>query len=195
MQINLKRALKLRKELEATLAKVDLPSTGSINLLIEAQRTNPANMVVLAQAVYANKVAEYVKLSHILADLRIKLDEANISSGIHRILAEVADLDRRIGIYKKVVAERVAPNKELIEAEVKQKVADNAAPESRSYGRDRSIGFAVASVDMIEAAREMVAAFKRRKDELEDQRVATNARILIEIPEDTAELLTKLGLI
>ena len=146
MQINLKRALKLRKELEATLAKVDLPSTGSINLLIEAQRTNPANMVVLAQAVYANKVAEYVKLSHILADLRIKLDEANISSGIHRILAEVADLDRRIGIYKKVVAERVAPNKELIEAEVKQKVADNAAPESRSYGRDRSIGFAVASV-------------------------------------------------
>ena len=107
MQINLKRALKLRKELEATLAKVDLPSTGSINLLIEAQRTNPANMVVLAQAVYANKVAEYVKLSHILADLRIKLDEANISSGIHRILAEVADLDRRIGIYKKVVAERV----------------------------------------------------------------------------------------
>ena len=193
MKITLKRALKLRKEIEALLAKVELPLSTTIPLLINR---DPKEIINAGSINLDIKLGEYFNLSTILSSIRTQMATMNVSGGVEDILADIADIDRRITIYRKIAAASETPTFDLLDAEMKLAKKALESSDDRGYGRPaREITTSVVTNGLREFAVSSIAELKRRREAKEDERTAKNASMTIEIGEGYAELLQKLGLL
>ncbi len=194
MKITLKRALKLRKEIEALLAKIELPTTAVISLLVD---TDVKQAVAAGADKLEYKVDEYRDLSATLTSIRVQVATMNLSCGVENILAEIADIDRLIAIHRKVATASVTPADDLLVAEIAlSKKALESPEEARIYGRPaREVGIAVVSSAMRDNALATISDLKRQRETKEDERTAKNASMTIEIGDGYAALLRKLGLL
>lgn len=196
MQINLKRALKLRKALEAHLSAVTLPTTVAVSILIEANQKDAMPAVEVGRLALSAKLGQARRLSRILASLRTKIVEENVRVGIDAILAEAANSDRQVALFKKVVDAGETPEAEVLQSEIALAIKDLNREGDRGYSRpSREVVVGVVSSEMRAAFTKEIVNLKRRKEELEDKRTALNASTMIEISEDDAALLTEAGLI
>lgn len=195
MKITLKRALKLRKELEAHLQKIELPTSVAVSLLIEGNITNPEAALKPGTDALIDRVDAYLRLSQVLAVLRSSIARANVENGIEDTLAQAAHHTRAMAIYKKLSSAGVTPAAEQLKAELafSQQSLQN---KELGYGRpDRSVNVSVVPPELREKAAEHYTTYKRSLEALEDQRTGTNASVKIEIAEGDAELLQQQGLI
>lgn len=193
MKITLKRALKLRKEIEANLSKIELPTTTTVSLLID---TNIATAIEAGAAKLDFKVEEYFDLSATLGSIRVQMATMNLSCGIENILADIADIDRRIAIYRKLASANVTPSEALLTAELAMAKKALESPEEARYGRPvREVAISVIYEGTREEALKTIANLKRERESKEDERAAKNASMTIEIGDGYAALLRKLGLL
>lgn len=197
MKITLKRALKLRKELEALVSKSDLPVSTTLSLLVEDHRTKPLETLAKARNVVGDKVLEQMLLSEILMHVRDGIALVNVQSGVEAALAEAGHIDRMIAIQKKIAdTPTLSPQDEVVTAEMAMAVRDLEQPGTDRYSRpEKSLKIAVVSAEMRDNARQKIAELKRRKEAVEDKRTGLNATQSIELSDRHAELLTRLGLI
>jgi hypothetical protein len=191
VDISLKRALKLRKELEATLSRINLPATVSLSLLVP----NPAADIAPANKALWDAIDDASHLSKILATLRKRLTDANVAHGIEDILADMAHIDRQIAINQKLASLKITPDEAELRAEIelsKKEMSDT----QNGYGRrERTIQVSVVNDSIVVGAKHGLIALKRKKIELEDERAAINASNKITIDEDDAAVLRDAGLI
>lgn len=196
MKINLKRALKLRKELETLLNKLELPFATSFSLLIKANQDDPLRAIIPAQAALDEKVNDHLRLSAILANLRVAIADSNVKAGVEDMLAQAAHVERSLALYRRIVEAPLMQAPEVIVAETAMAVKELNEPSTDRYARpSRDIKTAIVTPGMRNAASGMIITLKRRKQEIEDRRTAANASVQIEIPEDDAEILTSLGVL
>lgn len=196
MKISLKRALKLRKELEASLAKVDLPTAIQLSLLIEHNVTNPEDAIKPGTEALTKRIDETLKLSGILADIRISIAKANVDSRVEGALAMAAHATRAMSIYKKLMGAGVTPPAEQLDAELAFSRQSLQSPDRTGYGRpDRSVSVSVLLPELKEAAAANYNQWKRYLEEQEDFRTGQNASVQIEIGEEDAKLLRQQGFI
>jgi hypothetical protein len=195
MKISLKRALKLRKELEAMLSKVEFPTTGKLSLLIEANVRDPMKAINGYTGSLLDHLKEYETLSATLAAIRVGISKANVQQ-IEGILASMAHIDRRLSMLRKIAGTGQTPADEEVVAHVSRAVAQPTELRS-GYGTQSStsLSFSVVSAQMIGEANEAIIALKRERADLEDKRAGVNASTQIEIDEDQAEVLRKFGLV
>lgn len=192
VKLSLKRALKLRKELEALVAKVELPTAVQISLLVDADPT-----VALKPGIEAlvKRIEEYEKLSVLLAVIRTKIAKANIENSIENYLAEAAHATRMMSVYRKLATTGVTPPVEQITAEMalsKQALQG----QSPGYGRpERTINVSVVVPELRDKAAASVIGWKRLLETLEDQRTGKNASVQIEIADEEGQLLQQLGIL
>lgn len=196
MQITLKRALKLRKELEALVSKTDLPTAVQVSLLIEDNIAHPTVALKPGTEALIKKVEEYDRLSQLLSRIRIEISKANVAEGIDAALAASAHATRMMALYKKLSTAGVTPDVEQLKAELvfSQQALQN--PDRNAYDRpQRSTSVSVVFPELREKAAENAITWKRALESLEDTRAGKNASVKIEIAEGDAELLRQHGLI
>ncbi|WP_439357896.1 hypothetical protein [Bradyrhizobium sp. DASA03007] len=195
MKISLKRALKLRKELEALVAKVDLPTAVQVSLLVDANLTDPTAALKPGAEALIKRVEEYQKLSEILAVVRTKIAKANIESDVEQYLAEAAHATRMIALYRKLASAGVTPEIDQLTAELsysKQALTGQSA----GYGRpERAVNVSVVLPELRDKASESVTGWKRLLETLEDSRTGKNASVQIEIADEDSQLLRQLGVL
>lgn len=195
VKMSLKRALKLRKELEARVTKIELPTTMQLSLLVEGNVANPAEALTAGTSALSKKVDEYISLSRILAGLRVSIATANVTNDIEHALARAAHTTRIMSVYKKLASSSIVPD-EQVSAEVNYAVQALQTQSSPGYGRpERTITLSVVPQWLRDAAADKYVAAKRSLEEVEDSRTGKNASVQIEIAEDDATLLRQLGII
>lgn len=196
MKISLKRALKLRKELEALLAKIDLPTSVSVSLLIDSNTSDPAGAIKPGTEALVKRMDQYIGLSGVLAVLRYGITKANLESGVEAALAQAAHTTRVMAIYKKVMSAGVLPPIEQVQAEMNFAVQALANPTPGGYGRpDRALTVSTVLPEIREKVSEQYLDAKRNLEKIEDNRSGRNASVEIEIADGDAELLRQQGLI
>lgn len=194
MELNLKRALKLRKELEATVARVDIPTSVSVSLFGEV---DVQAVIDAARKEVGQRIATYGSLSAILASLRTQIARNNSVSGIEELLAEIAHTDRLIGMAKKLAGLALTPSDAELNAVVSLGKRALDTPATDAYAREpvKSVSFDLATQAQRDQAIDTVNELKRSRETLDDRRAGTNANTKITIADDDANLLRKLGLI
>jgi hypothetical protein len=193
MKMNLKRALKLRKELEAHLKSPNIPMTVSIPLIVEV---DIAKVLDEGRAKLAAAIMQTKTLSAILAGVRVAIAKANVEAGIEEILADLANLERQVRIMALMGSE--TPSLEMIMAEVAMAKKALETPVETRYGspaREKHLPVYLMTTDAVETHQAKLIDIKREREALEDKRAFINSSVTIEIPDDNAELLRKLGII
>lgn len=190
MELKLKRVLKLRKELEAILARPNLETSISISLF---DTELPLSKIVSSREEFANRLSEFKQLSRILANLRIALAKKNVEEGIERLLSDIADIDRCITTFRKISGSELTPAAGILQAEIAMSRKDLDSPKD-AYSRNpaREVAYSIVSEDIKIAALEAIAEFKRQREVLEDERALINSTITVSVADADVELLRKL---
>ncbi len=195
MRLSLRKALKLRKELEVMLAKPDLPLSVDISVLVAANRETPLVPLEAGAATLAERRERQRRLSLILRDLRVAISRENVASDVEQMLADAAHLDRCIAMAKAVAEAEEAPGEEHLSGEVKLTHDALHATERRGYSEpSRTVTASVVTAAMRAAAREELAELRRVREQVEERRLAANAGRGIEIAEEEAAILREVGL-
>ena len=195
MHLPLRKALKLRKQLETALARVDLPLSVELSVLVLANRENPQDAVAEGVKALVARKERQVRLLGILRDLRIAIARENVEAGIDGFLARAADLDRRIAMEKAVVEAARFPGEEHLRGEVVLVHDALRAGDRHGYGEpSRTVTASVVTQELrSEAARNLVA-LRAEREAVEDERTAANAGRRIEIADGDVELLREAGI-
>ena len=200
MKLNLKRALKLRKELEVTLAQFALPSLVTLSLLVPENVNDPLAAINVGRQDSLKALEEYNQLSQILADVRTKVAKENATFGVEDLLAEIAHTDRLIGLARKISASEITPPIAQLSAEIAllhKDLADGGQPDA--YGRrsrtEKTVNVALTSEMVRDQAKQTVIELKRVRESQDDKRAYINGSFTIEIADETANLLRKIGLL
>ncbi|WP_315782273.1 hypothetical protein [Bradyrhizobium sp. SZCCHNPS1003] len=195
MKISLKRALKLRKELEAMLSKIELPTSVSVSLLIQQNVDEPAAMVIgPGVRALTQRIDEYMALSLVLANLRQAIAKANVEQGVEAALAQAAHHNRVMAILKKLASAGVTPAEEQLKAELAYSLSAMQSPE-RGYGANRAVNVSVVLPELRDKAAAGYIEAKRSLEAIEDNRAGLNAAVHLELAEGDANLVRQTGLI
>ena len=101
------------------------------------------------------RVDEYLKLSHILASIRVNITKANAESGVEGALAEAAHATRAMAIYKKLMGAGTVPPEEQLVADLNFSHQALQSPDRNGYGRpDRSVAVSVVLPELKDKAGE-----------------------------------------
>lgn len=192
MELKLKRALKLRKELEAVLARPELTTEVSLSLLDNTLDSTSMQQIEIARTKFGERVAQYRQLSKILAGLRLNLATKNIESGIESLLSEIADVDREITMLRKITSAEVTPSAEMINAEIVMSRKELDQPKD-AYSRPvKTVSFSAISEENKTIALTSVAELKRQREDLEEKRAWINSTTTVSVADADVELLRKL---
>jgi hypothetical protein len=198
--LNLRKALSLKKKLEA---KIKAANIGEPNVFIDlddaaAQADLPA-FLAKAETAHIALVEEQVRLSLILSSLRKRISAANIEHGIDPLLADVNHIERQIELYKALAS--VEPvNAELVKAKLERKQRESSAVQqvpayAHMRGQDGGMRVGPLGEDRIKSAKATLVALRLEKEALEDKRLAANATGTVEIGDDDVEFLKGLGIV
>lgn len=193
MFISLKRALKLRKELEANLKCLELPTKVRISILVEDNLVDAMPVVNSSLTEFQSRLSDAETMSFVLADVRTKIAQANIQHDVERNLAQIADIDRKTAIRRKVISVGITPTAEELQAEIAlAKKSLDAGQSSDRYERpDRDVNVSVIPAAYQLTISDSLADLKRSREALEEQRAAINATQQIEIADEHVALLQK----
>lgn len=197
MKINLKRALKLRKELEAHLHKMLPDHTIEVSLVTLSQTSDFQSVKIQfdeKQTELQDKVMLFTQLSSFLAALRCKIAAANMPN-VENMLAEVAHCDRQLTFLGKIVAAKTMLSAAEVDAMIVHGIKQMDKEDTGYHRPSSELKLSALTQDMQNLVKEQYMQIKRRKEELDDNRTAFNAQTSIEISDDMADLLRQEGLI
>ncbi len=187
MTITLKRALRLRGDLEKALA-LPIQAKTSFSLI-----TNSIVDYEAAVKKNTNNLLEKIQLSAILQELRQKITQENARS-TDAILCEIGHVQRLIGFYTQLASMEGTTTK-AVTAEVdyyKERLGKDK--EDSLYSRPAtSITLSLISQDQVENAKRELKALKNRLIELEDRRNAANVYSHIVLGEESETFLEERG--
>lgn len=196
MQITLKKALKVRKTLEAELAKTALPVEVSVSVLDKAVRADPMGSIATAGDALLKRFRELERMSEILWRLRGAIAVANAAAGIESNLAKIADIDRMVALHKQIAGAATAVSADEAKEQIELAHARLQDKETMHYGVDRkTVALAVVDPNLKSASEDRIKSLRRDKEALEDERGAINARTTIEIAEEDAGFLREVGVL
>lgn len=195
--ITLKKALKVRKELESLVAKPHLSTTVSLSVF-SGTDADPRGPVEAGVAALRQQLDKHATLSRILSELRVAIASANVDAGIEMFLAQQAHIDRQMAALKLVVDAGTTPPDQDIKGELTVALKNLSADERpRLYGAGapKAVAVSVVTEAAKADAQARIAELRREKEALEDGRTAANAARRVEIAEADAELLRGQGIL
>jgi len=189
MRVNLRKANKIRKEIEALIAGIHVTTNVRIDPDEPAARADPLSVVAVGRSRLETEIDRYSRLSGVLARLRVAINAAN-AQGVDAALAEAADLERQIKLLTRIV--QASPRKETKEA-IKAKVERAAERMNRAEAGEwhpvQNVEVSVLDQSDIEKFAASLVDLRRKREAVEDRRVALNASTEIEIGEEDEKVL------
>lgn len=188
MTITLKRALRLRGDLEKALA-LPIQAKTSFSLI-----TNSIEDFGAAVKKNTEAFLEKVQLSAILQELRQKITQENARS-TDAILCEIGHVQRLIGFYTQLASMEGTTIK-AVTAEIdyyKERLGKEKEDSLYGRGPATSITLSLISQDQVENAKRELKALKNRLIELEDRRNAANVYSHIVLGKESETFLKERG--
>lgn len=189
-KINLRRAQKLRKELEASIKS---PVAVHQYSLIQS---NSAEEYEAAQNKLRESLLDALRLSEILQSLRQEMARSNLESGVEKILATMGHVSRKISLVSTLVATGAITPEALAAGIEFSKKRLEAKEDAYSYG-GASTHSAVSLLTPADKTHfeGVLKQEKRYLGVLEDQRNALNVSTFIEISDESTAFLLDRGLL
>jgi hypothetical protein len=198
MQVNLRKAQKLRRAIETAISASSISTSIGIDVDDTASAADPISKVDLARGDLRVQYKNQLALSGILARLRTSIARANLDAGIDEMLAQMADIDRNI----KIITPLSTPARETSDS-VLTKIKRIQASLSRSdedirgSHRPQSSVVNVSLVDqaMADEVAKDITELRRAREELDERRLTVNFNAKIQIGDDDAKLLRELNIV
>lgn len=191
MQINLRKANAIQSEIRKAISGVKVENTVTVSEFtsdVEAAVSKAASEFTLA-------LQRKEALNDALFQIRAAVGRANAEAGISDVLAQIENLDAKIGLQTVVATS--TPRKDISEINARIVKAKSATGDRVSLYGDRlsNVDSSVTSEESISTAKAVVKQLKREKQDLSDKLLALNVGTLIQLTDPTKVTLSSEGII
>jgi hypothetical protein len=171
-KLTLRKANAIQAEIKKAIA-VPMTDTLSITEYTADYATKMSESTAEFNAAVDRKVA----LNAALFNIRKSVSQANASSGVSDILADILFIDAKMAVFSNVATKQAFKSFDEIDARIaKIKVTPT---ESRLYGHRDTVETSVVDGATIDLAKVMVKELKRQKQELSDKLLTLNVNTTI----------------
>jgi hypothetical protein len=192
MEITLRKANALQSEIRKAISSSGVTDTVAVN----EYTSDVAGGLEKSKAEYAGDINRKVALNVALFNIRKSVAQANATSGISDILADVQTIDAVMTVYSGVATKAVAKSVEEITARVEKLKTAPADSSSRIYGdRFNTVETSVVDQSTIDMAKAKVKELKRQKQTLQDKLLTLNVNTSITISDTDTTTLKGEGII
>lgn len=189
--INLRKANALQSEIRKAISSTGASDTVSVN----EYTTDIAGGLQKAMAEFVADVTRKVALNTALFNIRKSVAQANATSGISDVLADVQTLDAVMAVYNAVATKSVAKSLDEITARV-EKLKVTPTENARIYGAHyNTVDTSVVEQATIDAAKAKVKELKRQKQTLQDKLLSLNVNTTINISDVDVMVLKTEGIL
>lgn len=191
MQINLRKANAIQSEIRKAISGVKVENTVTVS-----EFTSDVEVIVnKAAAEFIQALERKTALNNALFQIRAAVGRANAEAGVSDVLAQIENLDAKIGVQTVVATS--TPRKEITEINARIVKAKSATGDRMSLYGDRmsNVETSVTTEEAIRTAKEVVKQLKREKQGLSDKLLQLNVNTLIELTDPTKITLTAEGII
>lgn len=187
MKITLRKANALQQAITEAVAGLELTTDVQIN---EFER--PTAKIEEAKNKFSTHMITRSKLMGVQYEIRRAVARANAEAGINDLLADVASLEKDIGLYQRLVKVRPALENDVIVGKL-GKIKGRA--EDQFYGREEFVQTSIFTQEEIEEFKTKLAFFKKQKVSLQDSLLELNVQTEIEVSDESEKLLARAGII
>lgn len=181
MKITLRKASALQNEIQEAVKGVTLTGRVSLN---EFQDVTKA--LADANSELKSKLEKVTKLSNSLAKIRAQVGAANIASGVHGKLSELAAIEKMISRYVELVSDT---NKAEDTAVVEGKVNKLRTRDKGHYYGAEEVETGLLSLTDMAEFENTLRDLRKRKQKINDEILELNIRTEIELDSDVVSVL------
>lgn len=188
-KVTLRKANAIQGEIRRLIASKTVNDT----IVVSEFTEDIAKVLDGAMNNFAVDVTRKIALNRALFNIRKSVSQANATSGISDLLADVELIDATMAIYSSIATKDVATSLTEINARVAKIKA--ASPESRLYRHNDTVETTVIEQGMIDVAKDALRKLKREKQTASDKLLTMNVNTTIDIDDVDVMVLKVEGII
>ena len=188
MKITLRKASALQNAINETLKGLEVTTTITVD-----EFQNPADVIFAARAEAEKAFVRKTALLDVLYTIRKDVAAANAGAGITDLLAEVAQLEKRIQLQGLLASATAQLEGTVLEGRL-NRLREGGA-EARLYRHSNGVETGVFTTDEIASAKAELADLKKRKQALQDRLLELNVGTSVELSEKSVIVLHQEGLV
>jgi len=188
MNITLRKASALQNAINETLKGLEVTTTATVDEFQDAGAVIAAKRNEVSQT-----VVRKAGLLDVLYAVRKGVAAANATAGITDLLAEVAQLDKRIQLQNALASASVQLEAAVLDGRL-TRLRDQTG-EARLYRHTSGVETGVFTQDEIAAAKAELADLKKRKQALQDRLLELNVGTTVALSEKSIIVLQQEGLL
>ena len=183
MKINLRKAKALQEQILAEIKNINLNNSVKLTEF----DTDPSYTIKKAIDQFEANYETIRQLYEIYYNIRSQVAELNADTGISKILAEIAYVEKLIGVLQSNIPKTVDWDIEVINAKLSQ--IKNTPFDKRLYGFQDSINISIFDDIMLQNYKINLNELKRKKIKLQDKLLHLNIVCEIVISEEVVHYL------
>jgi hypothetical protein len=188
MKITLRKASALQNAINETLKGLEVTTTVAVD-----EFQNAADVIAAARAEAGKAFVRKTALLDVLYTVRKDVATANAGAGITDLLAEIAQLEKRIQLQGQLAGATAVLESAVLDGRL-ARLRESGA-EARLYRHSSGVETGVFSSDEIANARTELADLKKRKQALQDRLLELNVGTSVELSEKSVIVLQQEGLV
>jgi len=188
MNITLRKASALQNAINETLKGLEVTTTATVDEFQDAGAVIAAKRNEVSQT-----VVRKAGLLDVLYAVRKGVAAANATAGITDLLAEVAQLDKRIQLQNALASASVQLEAAVLDGRLTR--LREQTGEARLYRHTSGVETGVFTQDEIAAAKAELADLKKRKQALQDRLLELNVGTTVALSEKSIIVLQQEGLL
>lgn len=189
MNISLRKANAIQASINDLIKRTELDTEVKLN-----EFQSPETLVQDANVAFLQALSRKEALYSALYEIRKAVSRANAQNSVDQLLAEVAHLDKVIGIYSELASKKPRESMDVVKGRL-DKMRNAKEDHSYLYGRHNEITTSILEKLDLEAFARKVAEFKRNKQQLQDRLLEINVRTEITLDAMTEATLSTTGLL
>ncbi len=188
MKITLRKASALQNSINDTLKGIDVTTTVTVD-----EFQDPNTVIAVKRAEVNLLVVRKASLLDVLYTIRKDVAAANSLAGITDLLAEVAQLEKRIQLQGLLAGATAKLEPAVLEGRLAR--LREGGSEARLYRHSNGVDTGVFNEEEIAAAKAELADLKKRKQSLQDRLLELNVSTSVELSEKSVIVLQQEGLV
>lgn len=193
MQINLRKATKLRGELENKVRALGQEAVVATNRSVSVHEPDLNAIVAECDTTLSEKLEDLSQAQAILVNLRKAIGRANQNSGVSDLLAEQASANQVLETLNTLIRRGKRQNMDVLESQRKVAVNQLNSPNAY-YNAEQNISINGLGLEMFDALNTQIKQVKSKVRKLEDEILAKNLTTEISLNAETVKKLDSLGI-
>ena len=191
MQITLRKASVVQNEVRRLISDIRFNAETSVNEFTE----DVEGTIARGAADFSSDYTRKLQLIDVLYEVRAKVGDLNVTSGINKLLADIAASDEKIRVITEVTRFKERKSPAELEARLQKMKTSQTSERASMYDRLNSIDTSVVTDATIRMAKASVKELKRRRQDMNDKLLQLNVNTLVELSEDAVTVLKEEGIL